>query len=268
MAGKFDGMLICSDFDGTLFMGNRISDENVAAIRYFQENGGRFTITSGRYPAFLGTHRDRVEANTYLIGLNGTIISNYDGSDVLRQGFLKPESGEVVKTILREVKGIKSMCFSPTEIPAVIKSCCEAPDGEGYFRYVVGKHGDELLELALACQNHRIIFNTTEFADDDITNAIREIAGAEHAISRSYSHGIEIQDVAFTKGTCARYLADHIGAHTLICVGDYENDICMVQEADIGCAVANAIPALKAVADRILPAVDQSPFVTLIESLG
>ena len=86
--GKFDGMLICSDFDGTLFLGNEISKENVEAIRYFQKNGGYFTITSGRYPAFLGGYRDRVEANTYLIGLNGTIISNYDGSFVLRQSHL------------------------------------------------------------------------------------------------------------------------------------------------------------------------------------
>ena len=261
-------MMICSDFDGTLFMGDRISDENVEAIRYFQENGGRFTITSGRYPAFLGKHRNRVEANTYLIGLNGTIISNYEGTDILRQGFLKPESSEVVKTILREVKGIECMDFSPSEIPERIKQSCKAPEGEGFFRFVLGKHDDELLELALSCHNHRIIFHTIDPASDEITNAIREIAGEAHAISRSFSHGIEIQDAAFTKGTCARYLANHIGAKTLICVGDYENDISMVREADIGCAVGNAIPALKAVADRLLPSVDQSPFVTLIDSLG
>ena len=50
-------------------------------------------------------------------------------------------------------------------------------------------------------------------------------------------------------------------------VGDYENDISMICEADIGCAVANAIPELKDVADRILPRVDQDPFVELIYSL-
>ena len=102
--GKFDGMLICSDFDGTLFSGNEISKENVEAIRYFQKNGGYFTITSGRYPAFLGGYRDRVEANTYLIGLNGTMISNYDGSFVLRQGFLHSDACEIVKKIVREVE--------------------------------------------------------------------------------------------------------------------------------------------------------------------
>ena len=133
--GKFDGMLICSDFDGTLFIGSQISDKTVEAIKYFQENGGRFTITSGRYPAFLGTHRHRVDANTYLIGLNGIIVSNYDGTDVIRQGFLHDDSREIIKKIIRDIDGIAALDFSTTEIPDIIKKHCIAPDGEGYFRY-------------------------------------------------------------------------------------------------------------------------------------
>jgi len=106
MAGKFDGILICSDFDGTLYVNGSISDENANAIRYFQENGGYFTIASGRYPAFLAKHRHRVEANTYLIGLNGAMISSYDGTCVLRSGFLQTESRPLIRQILQEVEGL------------------------------------------------------------------------------------------------------------------------------------------------------------------
>ena len=265
--GKFDGMLICSDFDGTLFSGNEISKENVKAIRYFQKNGGYFTITSGRYPAFLGGYRDRVEANTYLIGLNGTIISNYDGSFVLRQGFLHSDACEIVKKIVREVEGLSALSFSTTEIPNFVKKQCEYSENEGYFRLYFKDWSWELFDLTLSCDIHRIIFHTTEPASDAITNQIRMIAGVDYAISRSYTRGIEIQDVAHTKGRSARFLADFLGVHTLICVGDYENDISMIKEADIGCAVANAIPQLLDIADRILPAVDQHPFAELIASL-
>lgn len=265
--GKFDGMLICSDFDGTLFSGNEISEENAEAIRYFQANGGYFTIASGRYPAFLENYRYRVEANTYLIGLNGTIISSYDGKSVLCQSFLQPNAGEIVKKIIREVDGISAMSFSTTEIPDILKQCCEAPEGEGYFRYSLTDHSEALLDIALSCQIYRIIFHTFEAASDEITNQIRNLSGEAYATSRSYSKGIEIQDATHTKGTSARFLANHLGVHTLICVGDYENDISMVKEADIGCAVDNAIPALRDVADRILPAVDRHPFVELIHSL-
>lgn len=265
--GKFDGMLICSDFDGTLFMGSKISDENVAAIRYFQENGGYFTITSGRYPAFLKTHRHRVDANTYLIGLNGTIVSNYDGTDVIRQGFLHADAPDIIKRIIRETDGLVALDFSTTEIPDVIKKHCDAPDGEGYFRYCLKDGNEEILDTALACKIHRVIFHAAEPASGKVTEAMQKIAGDRYAISRSSPCGLEIQDAAFTKGKSARFLADRLGVHTLICVGDYENDISMVREANIGCAVANAIPELRSVADRILPSVDQSPFVELIESL-
>ena len=265
--GKFDGILICSDFDGTLFTGSSISEENASAIRYFQENGGRFTITSGRYPAFLGAHRHRVDANTYLIGLNGTIISNYDGTDVIRQGFLHADAPEIIKSIIRETEGLVALDFSTTEIPDAIKTCCDAPAGEGYFRYYLKDRNEELLDMALACQTYRVIVHAEEPLSGKTTEAMQRIAGDRYAISRSSPCGIEIQDSAFTKGKSARFLAEHLGIHTLICVGDYENDISMIREADIGCAVANAIPEVRSVADRLLPSVDQHAFVTLIESL-
>ena len=265
--GKFDGVLICSDFDGTLFWNSQISDENVSAIRYFQENGGHFTITSGRYPAFLGKYRNRVDVNTYLIGLNGTIISDYDGSFVLRQGFLHSNAREIVKKIVCEVGGLSALSFSTTEIPEFVKKQCEYSENEGYFRLYRKEWGQEVFDLALSCTIHRIIFHTTDPASKEITKQISEIAGETYAVSRSYTHGIELQDVAHTKGKSARYLANHLGAHTLICVGDYENDISMIREADIGCAVANALPELHRIADRILPSADKHPFADLIEML-
>ena len=265
--GKFDGVLICSDFDGTLFIGSQISDKTVEAIKYFQENGGRFTITSGRYPAFLGKYKHYVDANTYLIGLNGTIISNYDGTDVIRQGFLHSDSRKIIKKIIRDIDGLVALDFSTTEIPDIIKKYCDAPDGEGYFRYRLKEQNEELLDIALSCKTYRVIFHASEPASGKVTEAMQKIAGNRYAISRSSTCGLEIQDAAFTKGKSARFLADHLEAHTLICVGDYENDISMIREADLGCAVANAIPELKDVAERILPRVDRDPFVELIYSL-
>ena len=46
--GKFDGYLICSDFDGTIYADGKISQENIDAIEYFQSKGGYFTFASGR----------------------------------------------------------------------------------------------------------------------------------------------------------------------------------------------------------------------------
>ena len=52
--GKFDGILIASDFDGTVAVDGIVSPENRRAIDYFMENGGMFTLATGRAPAFIG----------------------------------------------------------------------------------------------------------------------------------------------------------------------------------------------------------------------
>ena len=45
--GKFDGILICSDYDGTLFYKEFIQS-NVEALQYFMDEGGMFTLCTGR----------------------------------------------------------------------------------------------------------------------------------------------------------------------------------------------------------------------------
>ena len=74
--GKFDGWLICSDFDGTIYVDKALSDENCRAVKYFQDNGGRFTFASGRFTNMFDSFRDRIEANAPIAGLNGSVIAD------------------------------------------------------------------------------------------------------------------------------------------------------------------------------------------------
>ena len=47
--GKFDGLLLVSDFDDTLYdFQHRVPPRNVEAIRYWIGEGGRFTVATGR----------------------------------------------------------------------------------------------------------------------------------------------------------------------------------------------------------------------------
>ena len=60
--GKFDGVLLVSDYDDTLYDHNlTVNDRNHRAIEYFLEQGGRFTIATGRATAPL-PHRSRRSA--------------------------------------------------------------------------------------------------------------------------------------------------------------------------------------------------------------
>ena len=47
--GKFNGVLLVSDFDDTLYGEDmRITRENVEALTYFTREGGTFTVATGR----------------------------------------------------------------------------------------------------------------------------------------------------------------------------------------------------------------------------
>ena len=69
------------------------------------------------------------------------------------------------------------------------------------------------------------------------------------------------------KGSAIKRLASHLGVKLTIAVGDYENDIDMIEAADIGYAVANAIPAVKAVADRITVSVHEHALAAIVREL-
>jgi hydroxymethylpyrimidine pyrophosphatase-like HAD family hydrolase len=75
------------------------------------------------------------------------------------------------------------------------------------------------------------------------------------------------QDV--NKGTgvdALRQLPVYAG-RTLIAVGDYWNDMELLEAADIACCPANAIPEVKAVCAHILPSHNDDPMVTLIRDV-
>ena len=70
-----------------------------------------------------------------------------------------------------------------------------------------------------------------------------------------------------SKRTASHKLKEALGAHTLICVGDFENDISMVEGADIGYAVGNACDDLKAVADRVTVHASEGAIKAIIEDI-
>jgi hydroxymethylpyrimidine pyrophosphatase-like HAD family hydrolase len=58
------------------------------------------------------------------------------------------------------------------------------------------------------------------------------------------------------------------GIHTVVCAGDYENDISMLRVADISYAVGNAVPAVKAVAMRQTIPCGEGAIAQIIQELA
>lgn len=247
--GKFDGILLCSDFDMTLAQNEIISPENAAAIRYFTENGGKFTIVSGRHPGFLEEHVADFQVNAPLVGYNGAMILDHVTGAVLYEGgrpdfemfeFLRPfweKDPRLLRLIPHDRKRRGERCTRkkyPTTIDDV-KKTCSVP-----------------------------LFNILCVSAPEDSVAIREelnaaAVGTPYTAVRSWDAGTELICKADGKGAAAMRLKEMTGARLLVTAGDYENDISMLQSADIGYAVGDAIPEVKAAADRVtVPCADHA----------
>lgn len=75
--GIFDGVLLASDFDGTLASDGAVIDErNKRALRHFISEGGYFTVSTGR--TYQGFHRYSPEyINAPVLLCNGAMLYDY-----------------------------------------------------------------------------------------------------------------------------------------------------------------------------------------------
>ncbi len=255
--GKFDGYLICSDFDGTLYVNQQISKENIAAIEYFQSEGGYFTFASGRnYEMFTEGPASVITPNAPILSYNGAVIISIDGKKIYYQGLVTKDQMFRAFSAYDTCKGIK--CFHVNTIGRSGVYTFDENDSPEARRKFIDSFTAPFVKMIAVMHDG----NT-----DETYAEVKKLFTGEFNITRSWKFGIEFNDPADSKGRAARWLKEKLGCHTLICVGDYDNDIDMVEAADIGYAVGNATDSLKAVADRITVHAKDSAIAKIIEEL-
>ena len=255
--GKFDGYLICSDFDGTIYWGGKLSQENIDAIAYFQSEGGYFTFASGRnYEMFTEGAASVITPNAPIISYNGALIISTDGT-IHYQGLVTKEQMLHAFTAYDHCNSIK--CFHVNTVGNSGVYTFDENDTPEARRAFIDSFSAPFVKM-IAVMHDR---NT-----DETYAEVKRIFSSDFNITRSWKFGIEFNDPADSKGRGARWLKEMLGCHTLICVGDYDNDIDMVEAADIGYAVENATDALKAVADRVTVHVSESAIARIIKDIS
>jgi len=88
---------------------------------------------------------------------------------------------------------------------------------------------------------------------DRLAPEVRELAGPDMHVTKSKATFLEVFHKEGTKGDALRFLAAHYGIpmEQTVAIGDAWNDLEMIQAAGLGVAMANAVPALKKVADYV-----------------
>ena len=251
--GKFSGVLLCSDFDGTLANKTIVPPSAIEAIRYFQDHGGKFTLATGRYPSIVPEAVGIAElCNAPMITLNGTLVYDQQKQQIVHESFLPQSCVEALLTLAREIRGVREFMFFPQD---------------RWKQITLKIDDDEAIREMVRQPLYKAVVHVDDDISDEATQRLRTLLGEEFSVYRSWINGIEFHSAQSDKGKTARRVAEMIGADKLIGIGDYENDISLLREADVGCAMGNAIAPLKQIADFVTDSVENDGFAKMIYRL-
>lgn len=228
--GRFDGFLLCSDLDRTFVNSSGLIEKNLEALRYYINEGGLFTLATGRSWFYIDDiYKQAIPINTHLICFNGAVI--YDRVQK-KNLYERKVSRPLLERILREksnlFKGAEGYFHTDMKTCSSYEETGNAPIRKAVFSFARIKDCLSAKDELEASYGHLVDLN------------------------RSWPEGLELLDKNSEKGQAVRAMRALLGSsvHTVVCVGDYENDISMLREADIGYAVANALPSVAEAADR------------------
>ena len=263
--GKFFGYLICTDCDGTLTYDiGKVSEKNVRAIKYFQSEGGLFTLATGRFPNHLEMFKGQFEINAPMASFNGTLLYDTKNNKPLKTWTVSSKKClNMIKYILEKydiwelwINGVTS----EGEFTGVGYKPSEHKKGDGSIDETFNEMPFEIF---------KIVVMQPENLTYIIQKNLKEKFGQEFRFDTSWANGLEIQSIDSGKGVAVKYMKENVckNVHTTIGIGDYENDLSLLESSDIGYAVDNAIDSVKEAADRITVANTNDAIAAIIEEL-
>jgi Cof subfamily protein (haloacid dehalogenase superfamily) len=265
--GKFDGILICTDLDGTLYKNDKtISPENKKAIKYFESEGGYFTFITGRMPYYSMDAYEKAGPNVPFGCVNGGGL--YDGKAQKYVWTTDMPSGfeDLIKCVDEgfENVGIQACCFDKTYF-------CKETDSTVTFRARTG-----LPKLLGDYRSIREPIGKIIFSTDNeqellaVEQTLRSHPNADkYDFVRSEKMLFEILPKGVDKGLALGKLVEYLGIDNkkTIAVGDYNNDIGMFKAAKYGIAVSNACPDALNSADLVTVSNEESAIAKIISDI-
>lgn len=293
--GKFDGVLLASDMDGTLLdSGHEISRENAEAVRYFTDNGGLFTIASGRMIPAIELYTRQLSINAPVIALNGAAVYDIKSSALLRsrphdaniaeivEGLAGafPELGVEVVMLDRmyicrgsEVSRVHCEIIRVPYVLTDVRDVAAASAGGGRMEQSLQ---DKLVNHKAASAGGGRIKQCMKL---NLTQAPEYLDGVERYMSASYPgafcvvhsdpHYLEVLHIDANKGWGLDAVADimKVSRGHVYAAGDNYNDIELLKRAAVAFAPANAEPQVKESADVVVSSNDEHAIRDVIAHL-
>ena len=253
--------LYVSDLDGTLLTPEqRLSPFTVRVLEYLLGQGVAFTYATARSGYSAAAVTQGLESPLPVILYNGAFVRlGPQGEVLLRQGF-SPKQGEAVKKLLARWE-IQPLVYTLLEGKERVR-WVPGKETPGVARYLESRQGDPRLLPAQEASLYEgeVFYFTCIGRREELLpawEALRREEGAcallQEEIYQPGEFWLEVMPAGATKANGARRLKEGLGCSSMVCFGDGLNDLPLLQAADHACAVANAVPELRAAADEVIP---------------
>ncbi len=277
---RFDDILLTVDFDRTMTGPDSvIPQRNLDAISYFMHNGGSFTVNTGRGVATFWKYLDTLPVNAPYLLYNGSAA--YENGGLTQLKIIDLDLWQTIKEVAEafpdmnlEIQGLDTH-YLVNQRPEMV-ALYEAMQWR-HAPAVFGSDVGPFLKFALFGQPRvsavSDMFTATEEEELRFAQAVKwleEKYGDKVEIFRAAPRIIDVHAKGVSKNAAARGLQARLGKKILVCVGDAENDIPMLDGADYAFCPADAVVAdrYETVCECALGAVADVIYKKIPEILG
>ena len=262
--------------DGTLFTSSmEITDRTKQAIKEAEKLGVKVVIASGRQYNFARSSGDFISGETAIISANGGCVIENHSNRILYKGIIAEDAAIKTQELLSNydvnyaffledaiITG-KDSFFSTfynkhnEEVAEELKIKVVAVEDAATWKQVILENSDSIIKCIVVQHDGRHI--------PELKEKLKMVEGLE--VHNSLPISLEVNGAGVTKGKGVEMVAKHynVKKEEIICIGDGENDISMLEHAGLGVAMGNAPENVKAVADYITDTNDNEGVAKVIE---
>lgn len=253
--GRFDGVLLASDFDNTLIYTEEalrsgkpvppLLKENREALEWFMAEGGRFAIATGRALAAFVKYADQVPMNAPGVVCNGAALYDFAKGEYLEMAMLDGEVRRRGQAVLEKFPTAAVEAYHIDNVIHAVHPNAITRRHEHLTKVAVEER-PSLPDVPLPLG--KLLFEDDHAVLEDIKIFLAEQGwSGDYELIFSGQNLLEMTAKGANKGGMVRRLAARLGIplEHVYCVGDEANDIPMLTVAAEGFAPANCVDAVR-----------------------
>lgn len=258
--------LVCVDMDGTLLDSSKnVKRHNIDVIRKADKLGVKVVLTTGRGYPFAKKFRDEIGISTPIIASNGAYI--VDGHEVMMKNVIPIETANTILDVMSRHK-VKTFIHTTEDIIYRKKDI-----GKFLAKKFFGDSIREIDSFDVGIKDNKekllkfVGISISSKKIDKVKKVLREIDNVEVVSSSKFN--CEIMIKGSSKGEAVRMMAERykIKQEEVMCIGDNENDLSMLQYAGCAVAMGNGTKEVKDIADYVTESNNNCGVAKAIEKL-